>query len=762
MSSGKGSGRNVDLNDGQEEEIQPNMATLKKLLEYLTSLCFTDTVNGEWEYTSENLKVNLYKFIKNDAGNLDNIIKNEKFNNYEPFVQFGDCIDTIKSADSSSKYVNLQLITWYYSPYYYSNTLNKNYTSNYMILKLYSDKIDEVGVDECKKGNIVFHLTLTNPVILDIIKNNKEHFIHENIYKSSDRIFTEPIYINDDGSISDVTLEERFKKYYFEYLLIFKYFDATQQNLSPVDMEYYTLEDRFYFKCTSAHLSEFLLVYEYNPLLKKKISRFYFLKHPKIYFNSKNFKGNYGFVFIIIILVLYTLNFGIVKLCLIARKKKLGGKNYLLIEEFLIDYVYPYGNLEGEFFVNKENLNKIYDDDIDDDDKPKNEKKIISPKNKRIVKNKKSDDDDLIDVKNFEELTRNKGGLDFGDMKNKKVYQNYYQQFSKHGYIEEEEKKSKIKNDKNKGSKTDNKKQTITGEDEEFIQDVKTTKEFEKKNSTVRTERNNLINSYDKEDKNNDGKNRDVNIYNRKRELLSNKIDLKNLKHSLQIYNEDFRCRNLSQMNVNCCKFLCINLKNRIIFINTFRGNYTYSASVKALCFPLYLTILMFVNTFVYICLEDEMDYMTFIKTNLIGFIWRCLLPIIVVNLYFYFSRCIYNTDNGQMRTLLYEFKTSKKYFDRDYAAFLKKIKIMKIVETVIYGIMIVLLYIFVFGLYTVFVPQGKIMIVSLLCGIAGDLVLCFLFELFIAMLYVCRKSSVLVVLLDKLNRLQSYKMLSP
>ena len=66
----------------------------------------------------------------------------------------------------------------------------------------------------------------------------------------------------------------------------------------------------------------------------------------------------------------------------------------------------------------------------------------------------------------------------------------------------------------------DNKKQFTTASDEDFIQDVKTTKDFDKK---TKTERNNLINSHDKENNNN------------KKELQSNKIDLKNLKHSLQI-----------------------------------------------------------------------------------------------------------------------------------------------------------------------------------------------------------------------------------
>ena len=215
-------------------------------------------------------------------------------------------------------------------------------------------------------------------------------------------------------------------------------------------------------------------------------------------------------------------------------------------------------------------------------------------------------------------------------------------------------------------------------------------------------------------------------------------------------------------MKVNCCEFFCTNLKNRLIFINTFRGNYTYSASIKALCFPLYLLILLFVNTFVFICLKDESEYMAYIQSNKIDFIWRCLLPVVLVNIYFFLTRYFYNMDNGKVRYLLYEFKTSKKSFDKHYFAYLKKIRNMMIVETVFFFIMAVLTYIFIFGLFAVYPPQGKTMFVSLIVGVVIDLVLSFLIEFFIAILFLCRKNQVIVILLDYLNRLISYKMLSP
>ena len=112
-------------------------------------------------------------------------------------------------------------------------------------------------LNECKdKSNITFYLTLTNPELVDVINNNKFHFKEGNLFRSDDRIFTEPKYILDDGSVSTMTVEERRDKYYFEYLLIFKTYEETNKELITNGVLYQNLEDNSYFKCFSKHLSE--------------------------------------------------------------------------------------------------------------------------------------------------------------------------------------------------------------------------------------------------------------------------------------------------------------------------------------------------------------------------------------------------------------------------------------------------------------------------------------------------------------------------
>ena len=147
ISNNKGTKRNADLNYGKQEEIDNNIVYIKRELEYLTSLCFRNTVDNLWSYRSDNVHIDLFKVPKNGNINIDQLIKSLKGDTYQPYFQIGNCIDTIKSLDGSSN-INIQFITWIFSPYYHHNTLNYNYTSNYIEVKLFSDSLQEIQLKE--------------------------------------------------------------------------------------------------------------------------------------------------------------------------------------------------------------------------------------------------------------------------------------------------------------------------------------------------------------------------------------------------------------------------------------------------------------------------------------------------------------------------------------------------------------------------------------------------------------------------------------
>jgi hypothetical protein len=320
--------------------------------------------------------------------------------------------------------------------------------------------------------------------------------------------------------------------------------DERKRELISENVEFKNLEDNSYFKCSSSHLSEFLLTYEYNPKPEKILGRFYFLKHVKLYFNSQNLKGNYGFYAIIIIIALYFINFGIVKICLCIRKKKLGNKNYLLIEDFLVDYVYPYGNVEGDFFVNKENMNKIYNNNLKLK-KDKMESKLKEKYKKDLLKLKGNEGDGEDRRKNA--YLNEENLMNYGDVKNKRLYQQYYKEIQEGGYNEDIDEMDEEKMNETIEGKNKIKKETIEPMSSEEELQSKRLRDKSKKKLDSKG-KNNFIHENDKISfEENEEEVKEVDEYNKK-----NRVKVQQLVHSLQISNENLRIRILSKMKVNC------------------------------------------------------------------------------------------------------------------------------------------------------------------------------------------------------------------
>ena len=249
-------------------------------------------------------------------------------------------------------------------------------------------------------------------------------------------------------------------------------------------------------------------------------------------------------------------------------------------------------------------------------------------------------------------------------------------------------------------------------------------------------------------------------IKNNMKNLKSNKD--KDYIHNLYISNENQRTKNYIFMKVSAFNFFITNFLNRNIFINTWNSNATYTAMTKALYLPLYLLIMLFINTFIYVFEKEELSIKEYLKLYKTKFFLFSCLSIILTNMYFYLKACFYNIENGQVRTLLYDFKTKRNKFDTDYRKILKKIKNVVIFETILFFLFWILNFFFAFGLCCVYYKQGKIMILSFIIGIAIDFILDIIVELLIMVFYILRENTLFVIMLDKTNRIRSFKMLSP
>ena len=744
MANGKGNSRNSELSYGQQSLVDSNAIELKRMLEYLSSLCFPNSVNNYWNYKSDDLNIDL--IIVSGSFDIDSFLQEKKENIYYPYFKIGNCLNDVKKSTSGN--LNVQFITWFNSPYYYNPDLYWNYTSHYISIKIYNDELSEVPINSCSdNNNIEFYFSLYNPIMVDIIQPNKIHFTKEYLFTSDDPIFTEPKYIDKNGKIDFSSRQERIDKYYFEYILEFNTLNAKTLSFNSDGLKYEDITDNYFFKCTSNHLSEFMLNYLYNPYPTKEDGRLFFLKHAKLYGNSENFKKNYGFFILLVILFLYILNFLI---CYFRNKKKLKDldfKKIRFINLFLEEYVYPYGNIENEYIVNKETGNKIINEDYESkeennlDFQEKIDKLSINKnKKKKSKKGKKNKKRNKVEEEFEEEeeptMKKNKN-INLGNVKSKKMFSSFF---------------SSMKKAPEQNSNNDFQMET---------------------NAPMKTEENKNNSFFDATEN-------ETNVYNSKRKKSINKNffiddnDLnKNFKnqrkkeknsyiHNLFISNENQRVKQLLEMKISCWKFFSANFINRNMFINTWKSNATYTQFSKSLFLPFYLQLMLFMNTFIYLFEKEELSFKKYISNHYIKFTLFCLLSIFVSNIYFYLKSIFYNIENGQMRTLLYNFKTDKNEFEPEYNKILKRIKIVSIIETVLFFILWAINYMFSFGLCCVYYHQGRIMAISFLVGIGLDFILDIIIELLIMVMYACRKNSICVVMLDRINRLKSFKMISP
>ena len=735
MKNGIGSKRNSELTQNQEKIVSVNSESVKSMFEYLTSLCFLNINNNKWNFKSENAYVDLIQI--NNNFDIDSYLKNKKEKEYLPYFQIGNCLNDIKK--STSETINIQFVTWLNSPYYWNTNLYWNYTSHYIEIKLYDDQLKEIkNINQCSnENNIEFYFTLNNPNMAEILNENIWHFYKENMFSSEHQMFTYPKFIDEKGNIDDTTREDRINKYYFEYILEFDYLNKTNLSYNSDGLSYDNITDNYYLKCSSNHLSEFMLNYVFNPYPSFEKGRLFFLSNINIYKNFMNYKKNIGFYLLIFIAALYLFN---LIFCVIENKKKLSvfeNKRYKFINLFLLLYVYPYGNDGNEYIVNKKTGNKIYNEDYNIE--IIHEKNILynqdiltlNKKGKSKKKNKKKGNTIIIN-RNY--------NINLGNVKSKKIYTNFFNQ---------------MKDDDIESENTEKMPQTSELESNKSF-DLK----FGKKSSNEYTENKSFSEKDEQESQfNKNLSSQREHLYMNKEELEKNK---KEFISNLKISNENQRIIQYLNMKMPPLQFFKINCFNRNILSNTWKSNATYGAKIKALFLPFYLQLILFMNTLIYIFEKKEMGIIKYLNTHFSKFFFLSIVPIIFSNIYFYLKGMCYNIDNGQIRSLLNDFQTDKSKFDPEYRLILKKFKIISFFETILFCGFFVLNFFLTIGLCCVYKKQGKIMFVSFCSGILIDFILDLVIELFIMVLYIFRKYSTFGIILDKINRLRSLKMLSP
>ena len=336
--------RKVNLTNAQMEEFKKGFEFLNE--ELLTFMRFLSNQNSvtrkSFTFDSENYYLAV---ISLNPSFDDKAFFNTRKRNYKTYIEFMSCLNYIEIDKLSNQYYQgyLVYIEYYYFPFSYNHTLLENNISpliEFQILDSTTGKF--IKVSGCNGQNrIIIHMPFYSYRYLDEF-NYQKLLYDPNIYKSpDDPIFSDPVYIEENGFISDDTIEQRIEKYSRRYNISPNYYDETNKDFSLLGLDYINFtNDLNFMEFSSTHLCRFTNFIIKNNATYHPNGRFYYLFRPRILKYFPNFYQSMGSLILIIMFGIYLFLLFIV-LCYDSR---LTEKEILLdsIKEEIIKNFYPY------------------------------------------------------------------------------------------------------------------------------------------------------------------------------------------------------------------------------------------------------------------------------------------------------------------------------------------------------------------------------------------------------------------------------------
>jgi hypothetical protein len=205
-----------------------------------------------------------------------------------------------------------------------------------------------IAISGCNGQNrIIIHMPFYSFRFLDEL-NSQKPLYDPHIYKSpDDPIFSDPVYIEENGFISDDTIEQRIEKYSRRYNISPNYYDENAYDFSLKGVDYINFTgDTNFIEFSSTHLCRFSNFIIKNNATYHPNGRFYYLLRPRIIKYLPNFINSLGSLVLIVAFCIY-LFLTIIFLCYDSRLQE---KEILLnsIKEEIIKNFYPYAkNIEA-------------------------------------------------------------------------------------------------------------------------------------------------------------------------------------------------------------------------------------------------------------------------------------------------------------------------------------------------------------------------------------------------------------------------------
>ena len=255
--------------------------------------------NKDYVYTTPRINYTLIK--------IDETFNETEFfetfpSSYSPYINFMSCL-TDKHPSFSYWFL---FIHYFQYPFSYDSLLYPNVTSPYITVALFDSNGKEVTLEECTSEPIKLYLPFNSYLWLSYINTQKSLFDPANYKLPNDPIFKDPIYIADNGYISEDTVQDRIDKYYRHYNFSGLYYIKSSNSFSTSGITYETYTtDKNYIVFNSQHLASFTSMLIPNIVEFEVDGRFFYITKYMIFKYWPNYKSNYAFIMISIFLGLF-------------------------------------------------------------------------------------------------------------------------------------------------------------------------------------------------------------------------------------------------------------------------------------------------------------------------------------------------------------------------------------------------------------------------------------------------------------------------
>ena len=315
--------RNVTLTEDQTKEYAEAFTYISnKLLTFLKYLVnLYKNTQKTLIYESRNLFIGIQSVNPTFS---DTDFFEDRKTKYKTHIKFMDCLNYVEIEKLTNPYYNAWMIYIEYLnfPYGYNSTLSENHTSPVIDLKFIDATTGkDIIVSGCEGDNsIKISMPFNSYAWLDDLNRQKWLYDPNNYKSPDDPIFSDPIYINASGYISNDTIEERISIYKRLYNFSCTYYDTDLKAFNETGLNYLNFtSDGNYIEFNSSHLTLFTTFFKENKMEFHVLNRFFYLRRPQVFKYWPNYTSNYAFfilggfiglyIVLVIILSLYDMRY---------------------------------------------------------------------------------------------------------------------------------------------------------------------------------------------------------------------------------------------------------------------------------------------------------------------------------------------------------------------------------------------------------------------------------------------------------------------